>query len=74
MKGPKYTISVRTKALDFAQSTCSPGPAKYSPTKSYKNPKYSMGSRPRSAQSSSSPGPGYYNLKRDKSFEGPSYK
>lgn len=74
MNGPKYSISFRTKFLDQTVSTCSPGPAMYSPNKTYKNTKYSMGSRPHLAKSSISPGPGNYDIRTEKSLLVPSYK
>ena len=50
------------------------GPGQYQPQYKDGNPKYSMRIRPNTAKSEVTPGPGNYDLRKDKSLVVPSYK
>ena len=72
--GPKYSMSSKAGAFDPTKLSCTPGPGQYQPQYKDGNPKYSMRIRPNTAKSEVTPGPGNYDLRKDKSLMVPSYK
>lgn len=74
--GPKYTMSSKSGNVDMSKYVVSPGPGIYTPKYNamYKSFSYSMSSRPNSAKTYMTPGPGNYNVRVDKSMQVPSYK
>ena len=72
--GPKYSMSSKAGTFDPTKLSCTPGPGQYQPQYKDGNPKYSMRIRPNTAKSEVTPGPGNYDLRKDKSLVVPSYK
>lgn len=72
--GPKYSMSSKAGAIDPTKFSCTPGPGAYQPQIKDGNPKYSMRIRPKTSTSETTPGPGNYEVRTDKSLQVPSYK
>ena len=67
-------MSSKAGTFDPTKLSCTPGPGQYQPQYKDGNPKYSMRIRPNTAKSEVTPGPGNYDLRKDKSLVVPSYK
>lgn len=72
--GPKYTMRAKNQS-NLEKLNCSPGPSAYSPYRVKDNNfKYSMSFKHDQKQFESTPGPGSYKIRDDKSLERPGYK
>ena len=72
--GPKYSMGTKAGAFDPTKTSFAPGPGQYEPQYKDGNPKYSMRIRPSTSKSETTPGPGNYDVRTDKSLKVPCYK
>ena len=72
--GPKYSMASKAGKFDPAKYNHNPGPGQYQPQYRSGSAKYTMRSRPVSRSIETTPGPGNYNIRTDKSMQIPSYK
>ena len=71
--GPKYSMSSRAGLKIISENMKFPGPASYKPVYKNKSGFFSFGIRSKMLKRDKTPGPGYYNIRKDKDFISPSY-